>query len=934
MNGFSEPGSSAPGAAAPPAMWLVPHTHWDREWYEPHDVFRARLVVMVDALLDLLESEPDYRFTLDGQSAAFEDYLEIRPEAAGRLRSAVERGQLAVGPFLILLDEFCCDGETIVRNLELGIEAARRVGTEMRVGYLPDMFGHAAQMPQILRGFGIADAALWRGVPDSVREHAFEWEALDGERVRVEYLWDGYGSALKLFDPLDRAPELIGEYLRTNAAWFRGEPAAGMFGTDHMLPRQDLVEVVEGVHEVSPGLSLRIATVGEVIDSRDHTPEALGALPLVRGELRSHARGNILPGVFSVRTNIKAAMAAAERALTTAERLDAWAGGPSRSALFRRGWRMVVESTAHDSVTGCGVDETAEEVESRLHVATHTARGAIDTCLPRLAACAPRGSVAVFNQSGWGRTVLTEVVVERTVDDLPADTQLLEELDTVIGDESMTSRDLPRLLRRIHGQELFGGQIRGWSWEGRELVFEVAESAAGDFDLAEFSDELSRRVAGTTEDHLWHVLTVTPPRSRVLVGADVPGNSVVPLVPGHSRPGGAPVEVDGASASIGNSLVTVRVRPTGLVEVEDPVSGRRITDALGLVDEGDRGDSYNFGPLGGGTVREPVSVDVDIVESGPLRGRIRVRRRYRLPRGLDPSDRSRRSSETVEQEVDTHLELRVGEPFLRVEVELVNTVRDHRLRVLVPTGVAAVAESSSAGQFGVTTRGRGAEGGWGEFPLPTFPATRFVRAGSAGVLLDKLTEYELVDRPGGGTTDIALTVLRAVGLMSVNVHPLRDEPAGSELAVPGAQYVGVHVRASFALDLSAGDGSGPGVVEHSDVFRFDPVTVAGSAASAGAAGPGQSSGPLVTEGRVALESLRRVGETGLEARLVNYGREPEPMRVRAVGSWSPTDMEGLGATGPVDLWDHPVPAGAVVTLRSGDALVAPDITRAGPEEES
>ena len=157
--------SSAGAAGAPTAMWIIPHTHWDREWYEPHDIFRARLVRMIDGLLDLLEREGDYRFTLDGQAAAFEDYLAIRPESAGRLRAAVARGQLGIGPFLSLLDEFCCDGETTVRNLELGIRSCRAVGTEMRVGYLPDMFGHAAQMPQVLRGFGLADAALWRGAP-------------------------------------------------------------------------------------------------------------------------------------------------------------------------------------------------------------------------------------------------------------------------------------------------------------------------------------------------------------------------------------------------------------------------------------------------------------------------------------------------------------------------------------------------------------------------------------------------------------------------------------------------------------------------------------------------------------------------------------------------------------------------------------------------
>src|SRR3989304_5305304 len=48
---------------------VVPHTHWDREWYLPFEAFRARLVRMMDALLDLLDRDPEYKhFVLDGQT--------------------------------------------------------------------------------------------------------------------------------------------------------------------------------------------------------------------------------------------------------------------------------------------------------------------------------------------------------------------------------------------------------------------------------------------------------------------------------------------------------------------------------------------------------------------------------------------------------------------------------------------------------------------------------------------------------------------------------------------------------------------------------------------------------------------------------------------------------------------------------------------------
>ena len=70
----------------------------------------------------------------------------------------------------------------------------------MDVGYLPDMFGHIAQMPQILAQAGFRDAVVWRGVPSAVTKNAFVWEAPDGSSVRAEYLPVGYGNGAALPD--------------------------------------------------------------------------------------------------------------------------------------------------------------------------------------------------------------------------------------------------------------------------------------------------------------------------------------------------------------------------------------------------------------------------------------------------------------------------------------------------------------------------------------------------------------------------------------------------------------------------------------------------------------------------------------------------------------------------------------------------------------
>ncbi|HXZ85246.1 MAG TPA: alpha-mannosidase, partial [Myxococcota bacterium] len=138
-----------------PHLVVVPHTHWDREWYRTHEQFRARLVGLLDGLLDLLERDPEFRcFSLDGQTIVLDDYLAVRPEARARIEALVRAGRLAIGPWTVLPDEWLVSGEALIRNLRLGLTRGDAFGGAQRLGYVPDQFGHVGQLPQIFAGFG------------------------------------------------------------------------------------------------------------------------------------------------------------------------------------------------------------------------------------------------------------------------------------------------------------------------------------------------------------------------------------------------------------------------------------------------------------------------------------------------------------------------------------------------------------------------------------------------------------------------------------------------------------------------------------------------------------------------------------------------------------------------------------------------------------
>src|SRR5881396_3192355 len=144
---------------------LIPHTHWDREWYLSRAPLQARLVGVVDDLIARLQADPAYRsFLLDGQTILAEDYLRARPDREADVRALVKTGRLQLGPWYVLPDEQIPSGEGLVRNLLLGAADAERLGGRLDVLYSPDAFGHPAAWPTLAREFGIRYGVMPEGV--------------------------------------------------------------------------------------------------------------------------------------------------------------------------------------------------------------------------------------------------------------------------------------------------------------------------------------------------------------------------------------------------------------------------------------------------------------------------------------------------------------------------------------------------------------------------------------------------------------------------------------------------------------------------------------------------------------------------------------------------------------------------------------------------
>jgi mannosylglycerate hydrolase len=895
------------GRPATAILHLVPHTHWDREWYEPFQRFRLRLVDLVDGVLDRAEADRRFRFTFDGQTAMLDDYLEIRPEAEPRLRALVQAGQLAVGPWHILSDEFLVGGEALVRNLELGLARGEQLGGAMAVGYLPDMFGHTAQMPQLLRRAGLEHAAVWRGVPAAVDRHAFRWVAPDGSSVRTEYLVGGYSNAAGLFAHPARLDRAVARLHQLLGPFFGHDRILAMYGTDHSTPLPDLLEVVDRLNRAQDRYRVRVDTLAAYIVRAGDGD----GLPVWHGELRSGARANLLMGVTSARVQLKAAFALAERLLARyAEPFQALHGRAWPEPFLALGWRRLVESSGHDSITGCGADEVADQVAVRLAEAAQLGAGLAERVAAEVAGRVPRGAAAVLNPSPFRRAGLVdldlavpdgwdEVALELPDGRLVA-TQEAGRSAGLLHTEELPGTRLAEAFGRVHGRRLLGRFVNGVKVEdgdgGRRLTFEVDDHPDPlHLDMDQLAGEIEV-AAGAAAEERFQLRVVAPPRRRLQALVPAPALGWTAAAP---RPGRGELAhpVTGGPRWLDNGLVAAEVAGDGTLRLRG--SGVTLQGVARLVDGGDAGDLYNYAPPAADRlVAEPDSVAVTVLASGPVRGELLVERDYGWPLGLDPAGTAR-SEEPVAVRTATSVELRAGEPFLRLLVTFDNRARDHRLRLHVPLAGPA-AGSFAEGQFAVVERGTRAEGGHGEEPLATYPASGFVDAGGAAVLLDHVTEYELLPDP----PELALTLLRAVGQISRNVHRFRQEPAGPETPTPRAQCLGP-VTGRLAVYPHPGAWHRDGVLEQMERYRHDLLVAPGTArrarpdrpeAAPGANLPAEVTGLAVEGDGVVLSALRRRGEW-LELRLTC--QRPAPVTATVTGAVvEARQADLLGRPGP------------------------------------
>ena len=827
----------------PKTVHLVSHTHWDREWYLTFHTFRVDLVRVVQKVLEALEGDDDFEhFLLDGQAIVLEDYLEVHPEDEGRIRALVERGALAIGPWYVLPDEFLISAEATVRNLQIGHRVSRRFGGAQRVGYMPDSFGHVAQMPQILARAGLDSFIYTRGNGDEIDElgHEFIWEAPDGSEVLAINQCGGYCNAAGLgFDEiwhahtrrevrLERAVEQVGELFEKMAPRSRGDIVLLGNGCDHFPPQARLGPIMAALREAFPGTEFRHSSLEAFVDA---VREAGFATGRYRGELIHGKLHHILSGVWSARMHLKQRNDEAQTLLAgQLEPLSAYTHfqlmAPYPGGLIEDAWKRLLANHPHDSICGCSIDEVHREMGPRFDGVIETAERSMARQLEDLAPTFARRAdgdrhtlLCVANTLPRRRTEVVErlVVVPDGVD---ADgLHLLDE----------QGREVPWCVLERYEVKRF------WGVDFRRMLFADKQQAA--FGVYRESFQPQADTAGEHPEardcylHIQFLAEDLPPVGHVTYRlTDTAG------VRGSSAPGGG-VTVEGSSLE--NEHCRVDVHPDGSFDLLDKATGRLYPGLNVLEDTEDVGDEYDYAPCAASEtiLSEGIAGDVKVLRGGGLAGAVEVVFGFALPASIE-ADRRSRSAKRVECPVSVRVALRQGSPLVEVEVGFDNRVCDHRLRARFP---AAIKTSTVISDGHFYTNERSIEHptgeGWVQPPPGTYPQQDFslLQDGQGGLAVFNrgLPEFEAVAHAAptleasSGGIGLALTLLRAVGWLSRDDFGTRCRShAGPMVATPEAQCPGPQ-RFRYAVAPFSGDWVEARIKDLGQRWRTPPLVFQG-----------------------------------------------------------------------------------------------------------
>ena len=773
---------------------LISHTHWDREWYLNSKYTNEWLVPFFDALLRMLEKEPHYRFVLDGQTSMIEDCCE-----------QLERQGQDVASFKQRLQKYASEGRLLVGPYYLQpdwqlVSDEALVRTLLIGEQTAREFGPVMRVGWLLDNFGQISQA-----PQIHREFGIEglylWRGVEmaPTEIQSEFLWkspDGTTSTAVYLVGSYRNGMRLAEYRESMQDRIKVQVAKlAPFATSPNILIMNGYDQEMVPDDIMP-LIERGAMDWDGVQIVQSTPEEYieaierhhPNLQVFEGALYSGRYISVFPGILSSRMYLKIENDLCQR------QLERYA-----EPLATVAW-------------GLGFPYPTNE---------------LTRCWKLLLKNHPHDSICGVS-----------------IDDVHTDMEMLfKEAHTLAQD--ITHSALSSWLTKIHTTRYDDAASR---WV---IVNTSPRERSGVIAL---ETELS-----AVKDSEGNILPVQKSeRGRTLVFLPkIPGLGYRTIYATDSASASpridSPVTCDPAEGTLENENIHVKVHTDGSLTLTDKINRATYPHLAIFQDEADAGDEYNYSPPPHDQVitTENRQAQIEWLETGPLRAKLKISIALPLPEELTP-DRNCRSARLRLLPIVTWLTLDMHSPMIKFHTQVRNTVKDHRLRVLFPTGIRTD-HSHAETQFDVT-RHKIEPAAYDDSTIPAevkqillgarepepttiFPQRTFVdlNDGKRGIAIlnHGLPEYEVLK----DNNTVALTLFRSIGWIARSDLRSRIGDAGPLIAVPDAQCLRT-MEFDYAILPHAGDWQAGRVSELADEFNSDLLAVqaeryAGSLADSG-----------------------------------------------------------------------------------------------------
>jgi 2-O-(6-phospho-alpha-D-mannosyl)-D-glycerate hydrolase len=703
-------------------IYIVAHTHWDREWYFTIEDSNILLVENLKNVMDTLEENQSFSsYSFDAQASIIDEFLKVVPEEKKRLSKLIKEKKIFVGPWYTQTDCLLVNKESIIRNLLYGTRICESFGHSMNVGYLPDTFGQNAYLPSIFKGFDIDYTILKRGIySDEIKDDVnFNWSSPDGEKIKSNYLILGYSPGEFISDSDEFIDQkflpLIKKIEKTNK---NSDNILFLVGGDQNLIQKNLPEVIKNINSKVDAYEIIISNFEDFMDNSWKNKEFETTL---HGELRGTESQRVHRTIGSMRYDIKKANSEVENKIFNTLEPLAIIGEQFQleypKSWLDLMWKQLFDAHAHDSIGGCNSDDTNAEVIGRLKKVNRICDGLINLLKKRITFAISKelkksNIVVLFNTNSKDFSGLKK--------------SILFTKKPTLSLKDIEGNNVP--IEIIH-QKYIGG--------GKKIVV----SDKGDIEI-----ELPGYY-----------------RSEVLIQAKIPSmgwNTL--LIEEHSEP---LKQNKSIGESISNKDIKIIVE-NGKINIEK--FGNKIEDAFYFEDCGDYGDSYDFSPLEGDTPFKVGLTKIIAVTKNNFNEKIEFLHSLALPKDLEE-----RKSKTTSKilKIYTTFELRKDEKFIRVSHKIDNNIKDHRVRTIFKTSIFNPANSYADSGYTLIPHETISprmeiwkQNKYVEAPVSIYNMENIAlvkdNASLAGVIVEGLKEYEVLE-----DDKFALTLYRGNGLL-------------------------------------------------------------------------------------------------------------------------------------------------------------------------